>query len=54
MGTAIFNLIVGALTIAAGLSGKFTFVGTQSSTILLAVGVGIALLGLYQLIRHRR
>ena len=53
MGTAIFNLVVGGLSIAAGLSGRFTFVGTNSSTVLVVVGIGIAGLGLYQLIKRR-
>lgn len=53
MGVAIFNLIVGVLCIVAGASGKFMFVGTNSPTILIAVGVGICALGLYQLIKRR-
>ncbi len=54
MGTGIFNLVVGLLALGAGLSGKFTFVGTNSSTVLVVIGAIIAALGVYQIARSWR
>lgn len=53
MGTAIFNLIVGALTLAAGAAG-YAFPGTQGPTVLYILGAVIVAIGLYQLIKTRR
>lgn len=53
MGTAIFNLIVGALTLAAAASG-YSFPGTSGPTILYVIGGVIVAIGLYQLAKSRR
>ena len=54
MGTGIFNIIVGVLSILAGLSGRFAFIGTDSPWPLIALGVVIAGLGVYQIMKARR
>jgi hypothetical protein len=52
MGAGIWNLVFGILAIIAGLSGRFTLIGTHSSTALYVVGGCIAALGVYQLVRR--
>ena len=52
MSAGVWNLIFGIVAIGAGLSGKFTLLGTHSSTALVVVGAGIAALGVYQLVRR--
>ncbi len=54
MGSGIFNLVVGGAAIAAGLSGRFSFIGTNSPTLLVVIGAGIAGFGVYQIIKARR
>jgi hypothetical protein len=54
MGPAIFNLAIGVAMLAGGLSGKLTLLGTNSSTILAALGGVVAALGLYQLVSRLR
>ena len=54
MPTGTWNIIFGLLSIAAGVSGRFRLVGTQSSTALIVIGVGITGFGLYQYIRSAR
>ena len=54
MGAGIFNLVVGLVMIVGGASGKLTLLGTNSSVALIAVGVGIGGLGVFQLIKSRK
>ncbi|MCP4599889.1 MAG: hypothetical protein GY847_04990 [Proteobacteria bacterium] len=49
----IFNIIVGLLMVAAGLSGKFSLMGTQSSGLLAAAGGVIAAFGIYRSLKGR-
>lgn len=42
------NIIVGLLFFVGGASGRLALVGTNSSGALMAVGVGLALWGGYQ------
>ena len=53
MRAGVWNLGFGILAIIAGLSGRFTLMGTHSSTALYVVGGCIAALGVYQLVRQR-
>jgi uncharacterized membrane protein YgaE (UPF0421/DUF939 family) len=50
----IWNLLFGLAALAAGASGRFHFIGTNSSTLLMVVGGAIAALGVYQLVRARK
>lgn len=54
MSAGIWNLVIGLASIAAGASGQFHFIGTNSSTALLAVGGVLAALGVYQIARSRK
>jgi hypothetical protein len=54
MGAGIFNLVIGGVMIAGGASGKLTLIGTNSSVALLVIGIGVAGLGLYQIVKSRR
>ncbi len=49
----VFNIIVGLLMVAAGLSGKFSLIGTDNSGLLAAVGAGVAGYGIYRTVRDR-
>jgi hypothetical protein len=48
------NLIVGAVLCVAGLGGKLTLVGTQSSLALLGVGGGLLVWGGLQWLQRKR
>jgi hypothetical protein len=54
MGAGIFNVIIGLLAVAGGLSGRFALIGTQSTGLLVAFGVALAIYGGYQIVRARR
>lgn len=54
MAAGIWNLLFGLAALAAGASGRFHFIGTNSSTLLMVVGGAIAALGVYQLVRARK
>jgi hypothetical protein len=54
MSAGVWNLGFGILAVIAGLSGRFTLIGTHSSTALYVVGGCIAALGVYQLARGAR
>lgn len=54
MAIPIFNIVMGVLAIIAGLSGRFVFIGTSSSWVLVAIGLVILGLGVSQLLRRRR
>jgi hypothetical protein len=54
MGAAIFNIAIGLVMLAGGLSGKLTLLGTSSATLLAVLGGAVAVLGLYQLASRLR
>ena len=47
----IINIIIGAVFIIGGLSGKMVFRGTSSSGAIVAVGAVLVVLGLVRLSR---
>ena len=52
--SGIINIIVGIAFVAAGLSGKFALLGTNSPKALAAVGLLPIAMGIYQLARHSK
>ena len=53
MRPGVWNLGFGLVAVAAGVSGKFTLLGTGSPTALIVVGGLLAAFGLIQLVRSR-
>jgi len=53
MKAGVWNLGFGLVAIAAGASGQFTLLGTNSAPLLMAAGGLVAALGVYQLWRQR-
>jgi hypothetical protein len=53
MKSGVWNLGFGLVAIAAGASGQFTLLGTNSSSLLMIAGGAIAALGVFQLWRLR-
>jgi hypothetical protein len=49
----MWNLAFGLVAVAAGLSGRFTLLGTGSPTLLIVAGGLVASLGAFQLWRSR-
>jgi hypothetical protein len=49
----MWNLGFGLVAVAAGASGQFTLLGTNSTTLLMVAGGLVAALGVYQLWRNR-
>lgn len=49
-----WNMIIGLLAIAAGLSGRFTLLFTNSPWALVALGAAIFGYGVFQFVRARR
>ena len=45
----MFNIVMGLLAIAAGLSGKFALLGTDSPYALVGVGVALFAYGAFQI-----
>jgi hypothetical protein len=54
MSAGIWNLLIGLAAIAAGASGQFHFIGTNSPTLLIVVGAVIAAFGAYQIVRAKK
>ena len=52
MTIAILNILIGVAMILGGASGRFTLLGTNSGTLLMAVGGVIVVIGVYQLARN--
>jgi hypothetical protein len=50
----IIQIIVGAVCVGAGLSGKFVLLGTQSSIPLVVIGAAVAAYGVFRIVRERR
>lgn len=53
MGSAIWNIVFGLLAIGGALSGRFKLPLTEGPYPLLAVGVAITALGVYQAVKAR-
>ena len=50
----MWNIVIGILLIVAGLSGRFSLIGTSSSGGLAIFGVVILIWGIVQVARQRR
>ena len=50
----MWNIIIGIIFIAGGLSGKLALRGTQSGPLLAAIGAGLVIWGIVQLTRGRK
>lgn len=53
MRAGVWNLLFGLGAVAAGASGRFTLLGTDSGTALMVVGGLLAAFGAFQLFRSR-
>jgi hypothetical protein len=51
--SGVFNLGFGLVAVAAGASGQFTLLGTDSATYLMVAGGVVAALGVFQLWRNK-
>jgi hypothetical protein len=54
MGAAIWNILLGAVMLIGGLSGKLSLIGTHSSPLLAVVGAVILGYGVWQMVRLKR
>jgi hypothetical protein len=54
MGVAVWNIVIGLLSIAAGASGRFNLIGTNSPALLIAFGAVLVVWGAVQFARSRR
>lgn len=54
MAAGIWNLLFGLAALAAGASGRFHFIGTNSPMLLMIVGGAIAAFGVYQIVRAKQ
>lgn len=52
MTIAILNILIGVAMVLGGVSGRFTLLGTNSGTLLMAVGGVIIVIGIYQLAKN--
>ena len=50
----MWNILIGIVFIIGGLSGNLVLRGTDSSELLIVVGVGLLLFGGYQMLRRRQ
>jgi len=50
----MFNIIIGIIFVVGGLSGKLALIGTSSSAAIVAVGAGLVVWGIYQVLQSRR
>jgi hypothetical protein len=53
MKSGVFNLGFGLVAVAAGATGQFKLLGTDSSTLLIVAGALVATLGVFQLWKNR-
>lgn len=51
--TAMWNIVIGGVFIVGGLSGQLALRGTQSSSALVVVGIGLVIWGVVQLAKKR-
>ena len=49
----MFNIVIGAVFVIGGLSGKLALRGTSSSTAIAVLGAGLIVWGLVQVVRGR-
>ena len=49
----MWNIVIGAVFIVGGLSGKLALIGTNSSTAIIAVGAGLVIWGIVQMVKSR-
>ena len=54
MGAGVWNILMGLAAIAAGASGRFSLIGTNSSVALIVLGVVFVIWGIIQIVRQRR
>jgi hypothetical protein len=54
MGAAIWNILLGAVMLVGGLSGRLTLIFTNSSPRLAAAGAAILGYGIWQLVRIKK
>jgi hypothetical protein len=50
----MINIIIGAIMVIGGLSGKLALKGTNSSGALAVVGAGLIVWGIVQVVRSRQ
>jgi membrane protein implicated in regulation of membrane protease activity len=53
----VWNIVIGLAAVAAGLSGRFTLIGTSGTTgqvLLVAIGATFAGFGVYQFVRAKK
>jgi hypothetical protein len=53
MKSGVWNLGFGLVAVAAGASGRFALIGTNSSMLLVVAGAALAAFGVFQLWRSR-
>ncbi len=53
MGRGIGNIIIGLIFVGGGLTGNLVFIGTESGGLLAAVGAGLVVWGIVQIVRSR-
>ena len=54
MGAAIWNILLGAVMLVGGLSGRLTLIFTNSSPLLALAGAAILGYGIWQVVRMKR
>ncbi len=54
MGPAIWNMLLGAVMLVGGLSGRLTLIFSNSSPLLAVVGAGLLGYGIWQMVRVQR
>ena len=50
----MWNIIIGAVMVVGGLSGKLALKGTNSSGALAAIGAGLVVWGIVQVVKARQ
>lgn len=50
----VFNIVVGLAMVAAGLSGRFALIGTNSGGALAAIGGAVAVFGIVRVVKDRK
>ena len=54
MGAGVWNIVMGLAAIAAGASGQFSLIGTNSTVALIVLGAVFVVWGIIQIVRTRR
>lgn len=54
MGAGVWNIVMGLAAIAAGASGRFSLIGTNSTVALIVLGAVFVVWGIVQIVRTRR